>query len=145
MRVLRWTAAFVALLLVAAVLFLFFGLNTLRGPIARAVESATGRELLIEGDIRPSWSLVHPRFRIGRVSLSNAKWAKEKYLFTAESVDTTISVVPLFAGRLVLPELHLEKPVVNLEQDADGRKNWILKEDPHPQQGSRVHIHRLTL
>ena len=51
------------------------------------MEKSTGRELVIEGDIRPSWSLVHPRFRMGNVSLSNAKWGKEKYLFSAESVD----------------------------------------------------------
>ena len=145
MRVLRWVAAFVAVLLVAAVLFLFFGLNTLKGPISRAVEKSTGRELLIEGDIRPSWSLVHPRFRIGRVSFSNAKWGKEKYLFTAESVDATISVVPLIAGRVVVPELHLQKPVVNLEVDGDGRKNWILEENPRPEKRSRVSIHKLTL
>ena len=42
MRVLRWTAVFVAVVLLAAILFLFFGLNTLKGPISRAVEKSTG-------------------------------------------------------------------------------------------------------
>jgi len=36
---------FVLLLVVAPVLFIAFGLNTLRGPIRRAVTNATGREL----------------------------------------------------------------------------------------------------
>jgi len=47
---------FILLLVVALVLFIAFGLNTLRGPITRAVTNATGRELRIEGDLKPLWS-----------------------------------------------------------------------------------------
>src|SRR6185436_17305962 len=117
MRVLRWTAAVVAVFVVAGILFLFFGLNTLRGPIARAVTKATGRELVIEGNIRPSWDWIHPSFRVEKVSFANPEWATEKYLFTVEAMEVTISVTPLLAGRINIPRIHLERPVVNLEVD----------------------------
>lgn len=144
MRVLKWTGAIFALLAAAAVLAaLFGGLNLLRGPISRITLDKTGRELRIEGSLRPVWSWIHPRVRAEKVTFANPPWAKEKYLLQADAVELTLSVLPLAVGRVVLPEVHLERPVVDLEQDADGRKNWVLDEKPHEE--SRVHIRRLTL
>jgi uncharacterized protein involved in outer membrane biogenesis len=144
MRVLKWTALFVAVVVIAGVLFILFGLNTLRGPISRAVTNATGRELLIER-LEPVWDWVHPRFRAEGVSFANPDWAKEKHLLKADAVEMSMSVLPLLTGRVVVPEVHLEKPVVALEQDAEGRKTWILKEKQDQKEESRFHIHRLTL
>src|SRR3954466_15534432 len=144
MRALRWIAGLFLMLVVAGVLFLFFGLNTLRGPIARAIGDATGRELVIEGNLRPTWDWIHPSFRAEKVTFANAPWGKEKYLLQADAVEVTISVTPLLAGRVNLPHVNLERPVVNLEQDAQGRKNWVLK-DEDPNKESRIHIKRLTL
>ena len=145
MRVVRWTLGIVAVFLLAGMLFLFFGLNTLKGPITRAVNKSTGRELVIEGDLKPKWDLIHPRFRAEKVSFGNPDWAKEQYLLQAEAVEITLSVMPLLAGRVVLPHVLLEKPVVNLEQDEDGRKSWILEKEAEPQEESRIQIKRLSL
>jgi AsmA protein len=143
-RILKWTGAIFALLVAAALLTAIFGgLNVLRGPIARITAEKTGRELRIEGSLRPVWSWVHPRVRAEKVTFANPPWAKEKYLLQADAVELTMSVLPLAIGRVVLPEVRLERPVVDLEQDAEGRKNWVLDEQPH--QESRVHIRRLTL
>jgi uncharacterized protein involved in outer membrane biogenesis len=146
MRVLKWSALALGVLLLCAVLFVLFGLNTLRGPISRAVTNATGRELLIDGDLKPSWSWVHPRFLARKVTFANPSWAKEKYLLQADSIDFTVSVMPLLTGRIVVHEVHLQHPVVALELDAEGRKSWILKEkDRDAKEESRIFIHRLTL
>jgi AsmA protein len=143
-RVLKWTVGIFLLLVAGAVLTVVFtGLNPLRGPISRVTAAKTGRELLIEGNLKPVWSWVHPRIRAERISFANPPWAKEKYLITADAMEITLNVLPLFAGRVVLPEVHLEKPVVALEQDAEGRKSWVLTDQPKKE--SRVHIHRLTL
>ena len=71
MRADRWTLGILAVLAAAGILFLFFGLNTLKGPIERAVLDATGRELVIEGDLRPAWDWIHPRFRAEGVRFAN--------------------------------------------------------------------------
>jgi uncharacterized protein involved in outer membrane biogenesis len=144
MRALKWIAGIFAVVFVAAVLFVFFGLGALRGPISKGVEQATGRELRIEGAIRPVWSWVHPRFRVDRVTFANPDWARQKYMVQADSVVLTAEVLPLFLGRIVIPEIHMEHPVVDLEVDSSGRKNWILKQDSQKKH-SRVHIRRLTL
>jgi uncharacterized protein involved in outer membrane biogenesis len=145
-RALKWIGGTAAALFVAIALFFTFGLHLLKGPITRAVTEGTGRELVIEGDLRPVWSWVHPRIRIEGVSFANAEWGKADYLISADAIEASISVLPLFAGRLVLPEVHLEGAELALEQDADGRKNWILKEEPEEQKKeSRLHVQLLTV
>ena len=145
MQALRWIGGAVLILFVAAALFFTFGLNTLRGPISKAVTKATGRELLIEGDLRPVWTWVHPRIRAEKVSFANADWGKADYLLNAGAIEATISVLPLFAGRIVLPEVHLKDAELSLEQDKDGRKNWIMEREAEPEEESRFHVKLLTI
>lgn len=144
MRFVKWTIGLFLALIAAAVLTVgFSGLNALRGPIERVTAEKTGRELRIEGDLRPVWSWVHPRIRAERLSFTNPDWARERYLLKADAAEITLSVLPLLRGLVVLPDVHLERPVVALEVDAQGRKSWVLDERPH--QESRVHIRQLTL
>src|SRR3954449_9845377 len=144
MRILKWTGGIVLALLVALVLFIAFGLSTLKGPITRAVSNATGRELVIDGRLKPVWSWVHPRFRAEKVSFANADWASDQLMFQADAVEASVELLPLLVGRVVLPEVHLNRPIVNIEIDEDGRKNWILKEQDQREGSSRVSIHALT-
>lgn len=144
MRVLKWTGGILLALLVALALFLTFGLHTLKGPITRAVTNASGRELVIDGAFRPVWSWVHPRVRAEKVRFANADWASENYMFQADAVELSIELLPLFVGRVVLPEVHLQHPIINLEIDEDGRKNWLLKPDQQNEGGSRISILALT-
>ena len=96
---LKWTAGVLLTLLVALALFIAFGLHLLRGPISRAVTQATGRELVIDGDLRAVWSRFHPRFRVEKVSFANSDWAREDYLFRADAVEAELRLLPLLRGR----------------------------------------------
>ena len=145
MRALKWAGGVFLVLAVTLIAFLAFGLNALKDPIARRVSDATGRELVIQGDLRAVWSWVHPRFRAEGVSFANADWGRAPYLFKADAIEASVSFLPLLSGRVVVPDLHLERPEVSLEQNAEGKKNWILKEDVEPREESRFHIQRLTL
>ena len=146
MRVLKWIGGGVIVLFVAVALFFTFGLNALRGPISRAVTEATGRELVIDGALKPAWSWLRPRIRAEGVSFANADWGKADYLLKAKAIEASISVLPLFIGRVVLPEVHLQGAELSLEQDIDGRKNWVLNDDPEEQKDeSRFFVKFLTL
>ena len=144
MRALKWFGGTVLVLVVLLAITLVFGLNLLKGPITRMVSKATDRELVIQR-LTPVWSWVHPRFRAEGVTFANAKWGKAEHLLKAEAIEASISVLPLFAGRVVLPEVYLERADLALEQDAEGHKNWVMKEDPEPKQESRIVIKLLTL
>ena len=143
MRALKWIGwLFAALAILGVVLVLSF--SHLRGPISRAVTKATGRELVIEGDLRilPSW--VHPRFRAEGVSFANADWADADYMLKAGAIEFSVNLLGLLGGRLVLPEVSLHEAEVNLEIDPEGRKNWVL--DPKEQKkDSRIVIQRLSV
>ena len=145
MRALKWIGGVVLLVFVTLVLLFAFGLHLLRGPIERAVTEATGRELRIEGDLRPIWTWVHPRFRAEDVSFANPDWAVERLLFRAGAVEASVNLLPLLAGRVVVPEVHLEQPELYLEMTPDGRKSWLLDRDQKDEGGSRVFIRGLTL
>lgn len=144
MRVVKWFGWTVLILAAVLTLFVAFGLNALKGPITRAVDKATGRELTIGGRLKVVWSAVHPRFRAEKVSFTNADWANEDDLFRADAVEASVELLPLFAGRVVVPDVHLVRPELNLEIDADGRKNWILDKEGK-KDGSRIFIRALTL
>ena len=126
MRALRWIGGTVAVLFVILALFLAFGLNLLKGPLTRSVTEATGRELTIDGDLKAVWSWLHPRIRAEGVRFANADWAKADYLLDADAIEASISVLPLFAGKVVLPEVHLKGAELALEMHEDGRKNWVM-------------------
>lgn len=144
MRALKWFGGTVLVLFVLLVLTALFGLNALKGPITRAVSKATERELVIER-LKPVWSWVHPRFRAEGVTFANAKWGEADYLLKADAVEASVEVLPLLVGRVVIAEVRLEKADLSLEQDEEGRKNWVLKEDPEPKEKSRILIKLLTL
>ena len=103
MRALKWIGGAVLILFVALAILFTFGLGLLKGPITKGVTKATGRELVIEGDLRPVWSWVHPRIRAEGVRFANAEWGKADYLVNADVIEATISVLPLLGGRVVLP------------------------------------------
>jgi uncharacterized protein involved in outer membrane biogenesis len=145
MRALKWIGGAVLILFVALALFFTFGLHLLKGPITDGVTKATGRELIIEGDLRPVWSWVHPRIRAEGVRFANADWGKAPYLLNAEAIEATISILPLLRGRVVLPEVHLQGAELSLEQDQDGRKNWIMEKEAEPKEESRFFVKLLTI
>jgi len=143
-RALKWIGGTVLVLVVLLALTLVFGLNLMKGPITRWVSKTTERELVIER-LTPVWSWVHPRFRAEGVTFANARWGKAQYLLKADAIEASVKVLPLLAGRVVLPQVHLEKADVSLEQNDEGKKNWVMKEDPEPKEESRIIIELLTL
>ncbi len=144
-RLLKWlAAAFLALIILAALFIALFGWNWLRGPIERSTAEKTGRALAIQGDLTVKFGWPWPRLRAESVTFANPDWAKEKQMLTADSVDITLDLAQLLRRQIVFPEVSLVHPAVFLEQNADGRKSWLL--DRHQQdEGARVQIDRLML
>lgn len=144
-RSLKWIAG--GFLALAALAFLFvaiFGWNWLRGPIERITTEKTGRVLAIKGELTMKFGWPGPRIHAVAVTFANPPWAREKQMVAADAVEITIDLPQLLRQNIVFPEVRLERPVVFLEQGADGRKSWLL--DPRQQdEGARIRIDRLTL
>ena len=65
-------------------------------------------------------------------------------MVAADAVEIAIDLPQLLRQDIVLREVRLERPVVFLEQGADGRKNWLLDRNQQDE-GARIRIDRLTL
>lgn len=87
------------------------------------VKAATGRELTLEGRIKPS---IWPQIGVqaGPVALSNADWASDTPMLRAETLRVGLDPVALLTGDIVIRELQVSAPEILLEQSADGQANW---------------------
>ncbi len=125
-RRLSWWWAPVVVLVAICASFLFpWKLNFLRDTIVSKVQNGTGRSFAIDGDIWLYW-LQGPRVTIDGLRLGNPAWASTPQMASVNHVDTTVSLLNLLHSRVVLPHLIVDKPLVNLEEAADGKRNWYF-------------------
>ena len=126
-RRLKWGLVAVlvgALVAVAAVLaLLLIDANILREPIASFLSAKLNRPVAINGDLRVRL-FKHPRVEVGGVVVGNAEWGSRPQMLTLEHAAVQVKLLPLFAGRVVMPNMELTRPDVLLEVNQDGTPNW---------------------
>jgi AsmA family protein len=118
--------------LIASLLIGLAYLNTLISPakltqmLVLEVREATGRELSIAGPVRLGF---FPRIAVSaeQVSLSNAAWAKKPQMAGLEKVALEISLLPLLSGRIEVSSIQLAGLTLNLETNAKGDGNWLMR------------------
>ena len=115
----------IGLAVVAAVaMYLFFDPNDFRDDISAQVKAATGRDLVIEGDLSLSvfpWIAVN----IGRTRLGNADGFGDEPFLSFEEAKLSVRLAPLlFQQTVTIGTATLDTFSLNLEIAADGRTNW---------------------
>ncbi len=118
-----WLSALGVLVLGLIVLALLWDWNWLKGPIERQVEARTGREFRIRGDldVEPGWETI---IHADKLSFGNADWSQESTMASADRLDISIDLLPLFRGHIRVPNLRLTAPRLNLEANPAGGGNW---------------------
>ena len=137
-------AVLVTPVVLLAVWIALFGWNWMRAPIERAATQNTGRNLAIQGDLSLHFAWPSPKIRANAVHFANPTWAREKQKVSADAVEISVDLPQLLLRKIVLPTVHLVHPIVFLEQDAQGRKNWLL-DLAQQDESAHVHIGQLTL
>ena len=113
-----------ALLAVGVLTYLVLRLDV-RGEVERIVESSTGRQLTIAGDVGVSyWPVLG--LRAGRISLANVEGGRAPAFLTADEINIGVELRPLLDRQVIVRNLVLQHPQVALEVDAQGRPNWVL-------------------
>jgi uncharacterized protein involved in outer membrane biogenesis len=126
----KWVKIFggLAVLLVAVVVAGVAILSTLdfnqyKGLIAEQAKKATGRDLVISGDLNLEISL-NPAIAVDGVSFANAAWGSQPEMVKVDRFAAEVSLIPLLSGQVVVNRLLVEGVDLLVEINKDGMGNW---------------------
>jgi len=127
-RLAKWLGIVVGILVLivvgaAVILPMVVSIDTVKGEIIAQVKSATGRDLTIDGPLSLS-ILPSPAISASKVALSNAPGAGAKPMVTLGKLEVQVQLLPLLSKTIVIDRFVLVDPVIDLEIDKQGRKNW---------------------
>ncbi|MEH6475753.1 MAG: AsmA family protein [Sneathiella sp.] len=114
----------VVLVIVAAIALPFLiPAEKLKEELVFAANDATGRILSIDGDFGVS---VFPVLGLNatKVSFSNAPNSNIPNMASIDKLTIELNLMPLLSGQVSVDKFILEKPVIVLEVDKAGNKNW---------------------
>jgi uncharacterized protein involved in outer membrane biogenesis len=99
--------------------------NGYKPEIAAEVRKATGRDIVIDGDITVS-VLPSPHASVAGVRFANAAGGSAPDMASFEALQVRIALSPLLSGNVQVESIVLVKPAILLESYADGTANWEL-------------------
>tara|TARA_R110002167_G_scaffold89713_6_gene242088 strand:- start:2505 stop:4610 length:2106 start_codon:yes stop_codon:yes gene_type:complete len=99
--------------------------NQYKGLIAEEAKKATGRDLVIAGDLNLEISLT-PAIAVDGVSFSNATWGSRPDMVTIKRFAAEVSLLPLLSGQVVVNRLLVEGVDLLAETDKNGVGNWEM-------------------
>jgi hypothetical protein len=129
-----WTGGIFGFLAAALALVLVFAdWNALRGPIARMASAASGREIVIAGDLDVNpWSWT-PEIRVRDLHIGNPPRYRERGEFAViDEARAAVRWLPLLVGRLEVVRLGLNGADVSLYRDGEGVSNWSPSQRGRP-------------
>ncbi len=100
--------------------------NDMKGLVAERVKAATGRQLIMAGDVDPELSLS-PSLTLRDVSFENAAWGSRPEMAKLKHFSAEVALLPLISGNLEVKRLVLDGLDLILESDAKGRGNWLFE------------------
>jgi hypothetical protein len=128
-RAAKVLAVLAAIIVLIALVLVFFPWDQLRGPVNRYLSERTGRHFAITRKLDVKLGRT-TRILAEGIEFANPDWAKDPFLVRAESGEIDIRLWPLIAHRqFVLPRVALHKPQLGLQMEADGRRSWALGHD----------------
>ncbi|MEO8164695.1 MAG: AsmA family protein, partial [Betaproteobacteria bacterium] len=148
-RVSRTTSVLLGTLAALAVLVWLFDWNWVRPPVERYLSKTSQREVRI-GDLYVELGFsLKPTVRLRDVYIENAPWADKRPFAEAKEATFTFSLRSVWEGRPIIYRLVLVDAKVDLERQADGLRNWRLR-DPEDRGPGRVRLqslepHRTTI
>ncbi|MEM7269008.1 MAG: AsmA family protein [Pseudomonadota bacterium] len=144
-RILKILATIVVVLILAIVgLLVFLPTGQIVQLAADQVKTATGRDLVVAGDVSPSFFPVIG-VEVSDVTLSNADWAEEEHMISAASAKIGVELTPLISGVINVAEIRLVDPIINLEVGADGTPNWAFEGQESAASGGATELPDVSL
>ncbi len=150
--VIKGLVVVVAGLVVAAVAIVSsIDVNRYKGDVSAEVKAATGRDLVIDGDLGLNVSLT-PAFTVSGIRFANAPWGSRPDMAVLGRASVEVELLPLLFGDIRVRRLVLQDLDLLLETDAAGQGNWQLGKTESAREGggalpevSRVVFRNITV
>jgi uncharacterized protein involved in outer membrane biogenesis len=124
----KWSGITLVAVLVAAIVTLYFlDWNQMRGPLGRYLSHHAGREVRLDGKLAVKLFSWQPSIDASSVTVGNPPWLagrQPEHAATLGRLRIELRLMPLFAGRLVLPLVKIDRPDIYLLREESGRTNW---------------------
>ena len=102
---------------------MFLDPNDYKQQIVSQVKQATGRDVVIDGDLGLSF-FPWLGLETGALTMGNAKGFGDQPFANIAASKISVKVLPLLKGRVETGTITLEGVHLNLARDASGRSNW---------------------
>ncbi len=114
-----------------AAVFIFDPATMVRSELMRQVKNNTGRDLTIAGQ---PYLTFYPNVGISLpdISVSPPPGMEGRPTLQAERLHVAVAVWPLLSGRVVVEEINMDRPIVNLHVDREGRRSWQIAQLAQP-------------
>ncbi len=99
--------------------------NSYKDLVAQQVKAATGRDLVLAGDVKVGLSLI-PHLEIDQVSFRNADWGSEPQMLKLDRLEADIAIIPLLSSQIRIRQIRLVGADILLETDKNGQGNWVM-------------------
>ena len=99
--------------------------NEYRGLIAEQVKAATGRDLIISGDLDLELSM-NPAVAVEGVTFANTSWGSRSEMIKLKRFSAEVELMPLLTGDVRVKRLVFVGLDLLVETDAKGRGNWEM-------------------
>lgn len=113
----------IALVIAGVAVLKSMDFNEYRTLIAEQVKSATGRDLVIKGDLDLQISLS-PSVAVEGVTFANAEWGSSPEMMSLENFAAEVELMPLLSGDVQVKRIVLQGVNVLLETNSAGEPNW---------------------
>src|SRR5215475_5438566 len=80
--------------------------NAYKDLIAQQVQAATGRQLVLAGDVHVGLSLT-PSLSVEQVSFRNADWGSEPQMLKFDRLEADVALLPLLSSEVRIKRLRL--------------------------------------
>jgi uncharacterized protein involved in outer membrane biogenesis len=99
--------------------------NSYKDLVAQQVKAATGRDLVLAGDVKVAISLI-PHLEIDQVSFRNADWGTEPQMLKLDKLEADVALIPLLSSQIKIRQIRLVGADILLETNKDGLGNWVM-------------------
>ena len=139
-KTVAWIVGILAGLLLAAVIALYvilnsYDFNSFKPRIEEAALEATGRKLVLGGDIDLKIGLS-PALVVQDVRFANAEWGSRDNMASIERFEIQVALLPLISGDVEVKRLVAVRPDILVETSSSGQSNLVMK--PKGQAGKKT-------